>query len=143
MPINEFEKRLTESNPGERALAAEEIGDLLENADLPLANVETLARRLIEAAATEADEEARWAMLDALSKAGSRRASPISGPWVKLVAALGAFDPQSLIYALSALGFTRDLSLADWIRPYLAHQDSDVREAARDALVELGVPLRA
>lgn len=138
VPQSEIIERLSDPNGSVRMAASEQLGDLLEYGDLSRDDIEKAVSCLIKTVVSEAVGEAREAMTNALATAGCSHPGT-AAPWALLASALGAFDEQSLEHALCALGFSGDQGMADSIRRFLDHHAATIREAAVEALTELGL----
>lgn len=131
------------ADPSERALAADEIGDLLQQtlAHLPSVKVDLLREAIIEImslALKETDSMARESLLHALVNASSLACAKgeLFDP-SPIVSALDTFTEEELEYALYILAFSRRVNFRSVIRRYLNHSSSNIRDIAGQALQEM------
>jgi hypothetical protein len=131
------------AGPSERALAADEIGDLLQRtlAHLTSAKVEQLREAIVEImslALKETDCATRESLLHALVNASSLACA--KGEFFDpspIASALDGFTEGELEYALYILAFSRCVNYRSIIERYLNHPSSNIRDIARQALQEM------
>jgi hypothetical protein len=135
--IAEKIKELGSGDKESRIRHAEELGDLLEYGKIPLSELEGVAASLINAIAGESEAQAREALTNTLAILASRKGG-FKAPWDRLAAMLPQFDTSSLENALVALGFSGDGKFEKVLKEYEQHAEETIRDAAADALIELG-----
>lgn len=127
---------LNAPNPGDRDVAAEQLGDLLRGPSLTQDETEATVACLLTAAIRDPDDAVRESALNAIGNASERRDLPLPlvaglAPWLRTMTA------PLLEHALGILGSTRDPDAHPMIEPYRQHPTDYVREAAAMALAEL------
>jgi HEAT repeat protein len=128
--------RLESSDPGSRALAADDLSDYFR---CRAGSDDAVARAvacLVEVAVTDDEEAVREATLHACGEAISYHELPL-GLFLPLVPLMSGLSAELVGYVLGILGSTHDSAARPLVAPYVSHADSSVREEAAEALVEL------
>lgn len=121
----------------EREDAAEHLADLFEYGRLSREDATRAVDAVLEAVCREYDSVVREAMMNVLV-ASSVRSEKLAVPWDQSASILDALDSEGLAHALGVLGNTQDTEFAAVLEVYLLHESTTAREAAREALVQLG-----
>jgi HEAT repeat protein len=132
----ELLSRLTDPSAQVRDRAYDEIGDLLETHpwdQSALAAVKALAQQV----STEQDPVALESLLNALVRAASRGEAGPTTYYDPLVSSIANIPGHLLPYAFEVLAQTHDRRFEPILAQYASDPSPGVREAAREALVEL------
>jgi HEAT repeat protein len=133
---NELLIQLQSRNEKIRYNAAAELGDSFESRGVSDEASGPLAEQLIAALLVEDSVLVRERIAYTLMLMGMSGYRP-SVSWDAMASSLDRLEPQALEYALSALGFTKNMRYETTISRYLRHSHETVRDAAAEALQEL------
>ena len=128
--------RLESSDPGSRALAADDLSDYFRCRAGSDDAVARAVARLVEVAVADDEEVVREATLHACGEAISYYELPLA-LFLPLVPLMPDLSAELIGYVLGILGSTHDSAARPLIAPYMNHADSSVRKEAAEALVEL------
>lgn len=130
---DELMVRLESADPRQRELAADILGDRLEQGALLKPDHDLVAAAIVRSALNETDNDARESQLNALGYSFDLTL-PIVEP---LIALMPKLDKWQLGYCLDILAATHNPMADATIVAYTDHPDEDVRANAKEALIEL------
>lgn len=136
MDTSQYAQLLKSNNPSIRMRAAEDLGDIVEQADLADEAIRSTVQALVDAACLEIQPKAREAISNTLAIA-TARFGDTNADLERFLTVLERFDDQSLEHVLCALGSTKRIDVVPTIEAFRQHRSDFVRQAAEDALIEI------
>ncbi len=131
--LDQFSRAVASDDPKKRAEAADDLGDVIEEADFGRNEAESAAAMLLEIAYHDGDDVAREALLNTLCMLVARYPA-LSLRWELLTELLDTIDATLVPYVLEALSWAKDRRLRPVFERYIDHPDLQARDAAVQGL---------
>jgi hypothetical protein len=129
---------LRSDNSQERESIAAQMGDILEYGSPDGKTLFLFMTALLKTVPEEKSEAVKEAILHSIALgASNNEISNLDLPWNGIIISLDKLSSNSLVSALTALGFTKDRKFQANIEQFLNHEDATVRDAAKTGLLEL------